>query len=91
LKNFKLGVKEKVGEREAQVVHYQVEHKPVGLGLAGRPSELFSVWIDTETQLPLKHAMVTQRDGRKVINSDTYRVFTLGRKLEDKLFKIPPK
>jgi hypothetical protein len=86
VKNFKLGVKEKVGEREAQIVEYQLEKKSGKIG-----PELFSVWIDTKTQLPLKHLMAGQVDGRKQVNTDTYRAFTAGKKLEAKLFEIPPK
>jgi hypothetical protein len=46
-----------------------------------------SVWIDTQTQLPLKRT-----DARKSQRStETYGVFTLDGKLGDKLFDVPAK
>ena len=79
VKNFKLGVKEMVGKREAQVVQYQI----------GDVTE--SVWIDTKTQLPLKRTMAGK--DKKTIGdlAETYSVFTVDSKLDGKLFDIPPK
>lgn len=82
LKNFKLGVKEMVGKREAQVVQYQIQHRKIG-DLA-----TVSVWIDTSTHLPLKRAMVGTYTGR---STETYHVFTVNSKLDGKLFEIPPR
>jgi outer membrane lipoprotein-sorting protein len=50
VKNFKLGVKEMLGKREAQVVQYQIQEQ--------KRDDLaeVSVWIDTKTQLPLSRA-----------------------------------
>ena len=81
VKNFKLGVKEMVGKREAQVVHYQIQNR-----IVGNLTEM-SVWIDTKTQLPLKRA----EDGKKQRSTETYSMFTVDSKLDGKLFDIPPK
>ena len=81
VKNFKLGVKEMVGEREAQVVQYQNQNKITGDLIEA------SVWIDTKTQLPLKRAEA----GKKQRSMETYGVFTVDSKLDGKLFDIPPK
>jgi hypothetical protein len=87
VKNFKLGVKQMVGKREAQVVQYQVEEKSGKLS-----TEVVSVWIDTKTQLPLKRAMVNEVPGKQVFRStEIYSVFTIDPKLEGKLFEIPTK
>jgi outer membrane lipoprotein-sorting protein len=85
VKNFKLGVKEMVGKREAQVVQYQIQYKK-----SGNLAEV-SVWIDTKTQLPLKRAMAGK--DKKTIGDlvETYGVFTVDGKLDGKLFDIPPK
>jgi len=85
VKNFKLGVKEMVGKREAQVVQYQVQNKEFG-DLAE-----VSVWIDTKTQLPLKRAMAEKQEGKEIRTTETYGVFTVDSKLDGKLFDIPPK
>ncbi len=85
VKNFRLGVKEMVGKREAQVVQCQIQNKEIG-DLAE-----VSVWIDTKTQLPLKRT-VAGKD-KKTIGDlvETYSVFTVDSKLDGKLFDIPPK
>ena len=85
VKNFKLGVKEMVGKREAQVVQYQIQNK-----IIGNLAEM-SVWIDTKTQLPLKRAMVEKEKGKEIRSTETYGVFTVDSKLDGKLFDIPPK
>jgi hypothetical protein len=46
-----------------------------------------SVWIDTKTQLPLKRAEAGKTQG----STETYGVFTVGSKLDGKLFDIPSK
>jgi outer membrane lipoprotein-sorting protein len=85
VKNFKLGVKEMVGKREAQVVQYQIQYKK-----SGDLAEV-SVWIDTKTQLPLKRT-VAGKDKKTIGDlAETYSVFTVDSKLDGKLFDIPPK
>jgi outer membrane lipoprotein-sorting protein len=85
VKNFKLGGKEMVGMREAHVVQYQIQNK-----IAGHLAEV-SVWIDTKTQLPLKRAMAEKQEGKAIRTTETYGVFTVNSKLDDKLFDIPSK
>jgi len=85
VKNFKLGVKEMVGKREAQVVQYLLQDKKIG-DLAE-----VTVWIDTKTQLPLKRAIAGKKDTKIGDLTETYRVFTVDSKLDGKLFDIPPK
>jgi len=84
VKGFKLGAKEKVGDREAQIVHYQIEDKR-----DGDVTEA-SIWIDTQTQLPLKRVLAGKTTDGRFTMTETY-VFTVDSKLEDKLFEIPPK
>jgi len=87
VKNFKLGIKEMVGKRDAQIVQYQVEEKSGKLS-----TEVVSVWIDTKTQLPLKRAMVNEVPGKQVFRStEIYSVFTVDSKLDGQLFEIPTK
>jgi outer membrane lipoprotein-sorting protein len=85
LKNFKLGAKEMVGKREAQVVQYLLQAKK-----AGDLGEV-TVWIDTKTQLPLKRAMAGKKDTKVGDMTETYSVFTVDSKLDGKLFDVPPK
>lgn len=82
VKTFKLGGKEMVAKREAHLVHYEVESR------GDKPSkDAVSVWIDTKTQLPVKHSIVEK--GCRF--TATYKVFTLGSNLDAKLFDIPAK
>ena len=78
--NFKLGAKEMVGNRMAQVVTYQ-------LNFNGKSA--MSVWIDTKTQLPLKRVVAVEEDGQKFRITETYSTFAIDPKLEPKLFEIP--
>jgi hypothetical protein len=85
VKNFKLGVKEMVGKREAQVVQYQIQNR-----IIGKLAEV-SVWVDTNTQLPLKRAMAEKQEGKEIRTTETYGMFTVDGNLDGKLFDIPPK
>ena len=85
VKDFKLGVKEMVGKREAQVVQFQLQDKKIG-DLAK-----MTIWIDTKTQLPLKRAMAGKKDTKIGDLTETYSVFTVDSTLEGKLFDIPSK
>jgi outer membrane lipoprotein-sorting protein len=85
VKNFKLGVKEMVDKREAQVVHYQIHLKEHD------ESHDVSLWLDTKTQLPLKRVTKEKADGNKLQTNEIYRAFTVDSKLDGKLFEIPAK
>ena len=75
---FTMGAKEKVGEREAQAVNYTLERK-------GEPASDATVWIDTETHLPLKH--VIRMD--VMVRSETYSEFKVGEKIDPAKFELP--
>jgi outer membrane lipoprotein-sorting protein len=85
VKDFKLGAKEMVGKREAQIVQYQLQDKKIG-DLAK-----MTVWIDTKTHLPLKRAIAEKKDTKIGDLTETYSVFTVDSALNGKLFDIPPK
>ncbi len=79
---FKLGAKEKVAEREAQVVQYVANAKD------GKPEEAVNIalWIDTQTSLPVKRVCDSQGGTR---TEETYHNWQLNGKLESKLFELP--
>jgi len=83
IKNFKLGAKEMVGKRNTQVVDYQVEFQ-------GETSKV-SLWIDTQTQLPLKRVLTAEKMGQTFQITETYTTFQVDTKLDPKLFEIPAK
>jgi outer membrane lipoprotein-sorting protein len=85
LSDFKLGDREKVGDKEAQVIHYTVHPK-------GRKQETASesVWIDTETALPLKRvARFTTPWTGKMTMTETYTKLNLDGKIDPKQFQLP--
>lgn len=74
--NFALGEKEKVGDRETQVVNYKLAFD--------KQTFTCRVWIDSETGLPLKRSIASdQKDGNRWTETCEFR---LGTKLEEKLF-----
>lgn len=85
LSDFKLGKKEKVGEREAQIVEYQMVlvfrtyNVPVAVQL----------WIDTKTGLPLKRVLTVGMGERKMTMTESYSKFTLDGKIDPKQFELP--
>jgi outer membrane lipoprotein-sorting protein len=81
-KSFKLGPKEMIGSRTAQVVEYVIEPKnesPINI----------SLYLDTQTQLPLK-LVATGKMGKDAFRMvETYSVYTIDGKIDAKLFEIP--
>lgn len=75
---FKMGAKEKVGDREAQAVEYRLDKK-------NRPSSAATVWIDLETRLPLKRVL---KEGEATF-VETYSEFALDEKIDPAKFELP--
>jgi outer membrane lipoprotein-sorting protein len=81
--DFALGDKEKVGEHEAHVVHYN-------LFLRNKVKLSVSVWLDAKTKLPLKRVTTIPDKGKqKVTVTETFTQLTLNPKLEPKAFELP--
>jgi outer membrane lipoprotein-sorting protein len=79
---FTLGAREKVGAREAQVVHYVANARD------GKPGDAVKIalWIDTESNLPVKRVCVSQSGIR---SEEVYRDWQLDRKIEPRHFELP--
>lgn len=79
---FRLGAKEKIADREAQLVHYVANAKD------GQPGDAANItlWIDTRTNLPVKRVCVSQRGIR---TEETYRNWQFNGSMESKLFELP--
>lgn len=75
---FKLGPREKVGEREAQAVLYRLARK-------GEEDSSATVWIDPETHLPLKREVKMERQAL----TESYSGFTLDEKVDPAKFELP--
>jgi outer membrane lipoprotein-sorting protein len=75
--DFKLGAKEKVADRESQAISYKLTRK-------GEQEASVTVWIDTETHLPLKRSM---KKGSRTL-TETYTEFTLDGKIDAAKFEL---
>jgi hypothetical protein len=81
--DFKLGTKEQVAGREAQVIEYKVK-------TADEPL-VMTVWIDVRTDLPLKRVVKGKdKDGPyQVLMTETYTKVGVDEKIDDKVFEVP--
>jgi outer membrane lipoprotein-sorting protein len=80
---FRLGKREKVGGRTAQII----EHK---LTWAGKePVFHATVWLDVKTNLPLKRILTSTKDGLTIRFTEVYTDLILDAKLDSKLFDLP--
>jgi len=82
--DFKLGNKEKVGQRQAQIIEYQLTWEKA-------PKFSETLWIDLETQLPLKRVFSGSVPAEKIKFkiSETYSDFVLDAKLDAATFQLP--
>jgi outer membrane lipoprotein-sorting protein len=80
--DLKLGRKENLMGREAQILTYAVRYD------AKRKLNA-TVWIDTETGLPLKRVLTPQQGQSKEQITETYTDWKLDTKLDPKQFELP--
>ena len=79
--DFVLGKTEKVGEREAQVIVYK-------LVMDNRDTAETTIWLDTETKLPLKRVLSSKIDNESLRITETYEIHVNG-KIDGKNFELP--
>jgi outer membrane lipoprotein-sorting protein len=84
---FKLGKKEKIGQREAQVIEYKLtlENEPKAEAKLALSEKL---WLDVETGLPLKRVF-TGKLKKEFTYTEQYQAFALDPKIEAKQFELP--
>jgi outer membrane lipoprotein-sorting protein len=82
LSAFKLGNKEKVGQREAQVVECTM------MPDNGQVVQL-TTWLDTKTNLPLKRLVTAPAEKGLFRVLEVYTEITLNTKFDAKLFELP--
>lgn len=79
--DFVLGKTEKVGEREAQVIVYK-------LLMDNRDTAETTIWLDTETKLPLKRVLSSKIGNESLRVTETYQIRVNG-KIDGKNFELP--
>jgi len=79
---LKLGKKERLNGRDAQVIEYETKLE----GEDDVPTA--TLWLDTKTKLPLKRTL-TDKQGGKLIYTETYLKLAVGGKIDEKEFKLP--
>jgi uncharacterized protein (TIGR03067 family) len=80
---FKLGTKEKVGEREAQRLDYQLAVKGLNDPLS------VALWLDVKTGLPVKRIVTEAVAGEKMRVTEIYGKLKLGEKVDARKFDLP--
>jgi outer membrane lipoprotein-sorting protein len=83
--NYALGDKEVVGGRKAQSVRYIARHPQH----SRRQLQKITVWIDTETFLPLKRVVRFEEDTVSQRSEEHYLHWELDAKLGPRLFELP--
>jgi outer membrane lipoprotein-sorting protein len=79
--DLKSGGKEKVGNREAQVLTYKSDH--------GSGKVEITVWIDPLARLPLKRVLTGSMGKRKYRFVELYTGIKIDEKLDPKQFELP--
>jgi outer membrane lipoprotein-sorting protein len=84
---FKLGPKEKIGQRQAQVIEYKLTLETAPKE-AGKLSLSEKLWLDVETNLPLKRVF-SGKLKKMFTYTENYSEFTVNPKLDARLFELP--
>jgi hypothetical protein len=80
--SFKLGNREKIGERETQRLEYQ-------LSIKGQDAPFsFTLWLDLKTGLPVKRTAGTEAPPGTFV-TETYLKLKLDEKVDPKKFELP--
>jgi outer membrane lipoprotein-sorting protein len=80
--DFKLGKKEKVGTRDAQPVECTMK-------LDNGQMVQMTVWLDSQSNLPLKRVVVAPADKGVFRVTEVYTEITLNPKVDGKMFEAP--
>ncbi|MCI0538695.1 MAG: sigma-70 family RNA polymerase sigma factor [Verrucomicrobiales bacterium] len=79
---FKLGKKEKLDDRDTQIIEYEISLDGVSISTA--------VWLDAKTILPIKRvASIDKAAGDKYAVTETYTNITLNKNIDAKKFELP--
>src|SRR5262249_47214690 len=81
--DFKLGPREKVGQVDAQAIHYRLDFQ-------GHERFAATVWLDLTSELPVKHYLEPAKKGRlDTTITTTYSGLSVDQKVDEKTFTVP--
>jgi outer membrane lipoprotein-sorting protein len=81
---FRLGKKEKVDGREAQVIEYLL-----AVASGGGEEINTTVWVDAKTHVPLKRVLSAKVGGQALTVTETYSKVVVDGKIDAKTFELP--
>ena len=80
---IKMGDKEKINERSAQAIHYQLKVGNI------KPSETkVTLWLDVETHLPVKRVFVSTQGDEESTATETFHDLKLNEKVAPTKFEL---
>ena len=83
--DFVLGKEEKIGERNAQVIHYKLVMDNGRFSHPPSDTADTTVWLDTETKLPLKRVLTSKNGSESLRITETYLIRISGNIDEGKI------
>jgi hypothetical protein len=81
--DFRLGIREKIGERDTQRLEYQLSPKGIDIRMP------VVVWIDIRTLLPVKRTVKSLNDEQRKPLTENYTKLILDEKIDSKKFELP--
>lgn len=85
--DFELGKADNVGTRRARIVSCKLT--PAARGAKVDVSFTETLWLDVETDLPLKREFAGSFGKKNISFTETYKSFTLDPKIDAKMFEVP--
>jgi outer membrane lipoprotein-sorting protein len=86
--NFKLGAKERVGDKDAQIIEYIVKFGGESSAFGNCDKVEVTLWIDAKTMIPLKRK-VASANAKKRFFVEVYKEFVINPELDSKIFSLP--
>jgi outer membrane lipoprotein-sorting protein len=84
--DFKLGAKEKIGDKATQSLEYKVSFHADGKDI----TSTVILWLDAKTHVPARHVLKAKIQGEgEIIITQNYTTFRLDGKLDAKQFELP--
>lgn len=81
---FELGKKEKVGDKDAQVLRYSAT-------FVDRDKATVELWVDVKDELPVKRVLSYKGKDESIVVTETYKKIVVGEKIDAVKFELQKK